>query len=380
MNLFFITITSTLFFWASAIPVLHEIDQGTEECIYDTLEADEFVTMSVFIDDGEELKAKAFIQGPIADPSVQIGSDLYHHIQQLPRKLRNLELNEEFIVDMEHFDVGFDDDDFDGDDHIDDEIDDDAFLRDAYYAFDDDDEFRFMVDDSMEEEERQQILAEKAEFDAMSDEEKQKDAEERKERHKNEMEAAMEERKHRIAERQERRKDTERNKPGQPDNEEGEPLEKTFHVEMPGWYRVCVSAYWNEVAAELEMRKSSELGQPNSETGHLQSYDRRAMVQEEKRLFHNLDKKNKMHEDGVKEEDLDLSREQIQRLNRLLNEIREMQTHERHRLSIHATTNEHSHSRMVLSSLFETAFYIVVSGFQVWTVRRWFSGAPILGF
>jgi len=364
--------------WASAVPVYHVIKKGDDECIYDTLERSEFVTMSVFIEDGPELKAKAYIQGPIADSRVTIGSELQRHIQQINRR-HDLELREEFTVDMEHFDVGLDDD-YD----IDDVIDDDAFLRDSYYELDDDDEFRFMIDDAMDEDEKQEILKEKSEYDALSDEEKAKEKEERKETSRREVEEALKERDQKIAERDARRKEREQDKTGKqahmPDNEEGKPLERTFHIEQPGWYRVCVEAYWNEVVAEFEMRKSSELGQPSSESGHLQSYDRRAMLQEEKRLFHSLDRKNKQNEDGVKEEDLDISRDQIQRLNRLLNEIREMQTHERHRLSIHATTNEHGHSKMVLSSLFETAFYIVVSGFQVWTVRRWFSGAPMLGF
>jgi len=33
-----------------------------------------------------------------------------------------------------------------------------------------------------------------------------------------------------------------------------------------------------------------------------------------------------------------------------------------------------------MTSLFETVFYIVVSGFQVYTIRKWFSGNSILGY
>lgn len=70
----------------------------------------------------------------------------------------------------------------------------------------------------------------------------------------------------------------------------------------------------------------------------------------------------------------------ISKMNRLLNEIREKQVNERHRLSIHKAVNEHSHSRMVVGSLLETVFYIAVSGFQVYTIRKWFSGNSLLGY
>mmetsp|Transcript_9917 Transcript_9917/g.12492 ORF Transcript_9917/g.12492 Transcript_9917/m.12492 type:complete len:94 (+) Transcript_9917:21-302(+) len=89
---------------------------------------------------------------------------------------------------------------------------------------------------------------------------------------------------------------------------------------------------------------------------------------------------NAATEEGVKEQDLTSTKNQISKLNRLLYDIKDKQNNERHRLSVHKAVNEHSHSRMVLNSLFETIFYITVSGFQVYTIRKWFSGSPILGY
>lgn len=104
------------------------------------------------------------------------------------------------------------------------------------------------------------------------------------------------------------------------------------------------------------------------------------MLMNEKKLMARLEKNSKLVEGIVKEEDLKTTRDQIAKMNRLLNEIREKQVNERHRLSVHKAVNEHSHSRMVVGSLFETVCYIVISGFQVYTIRRWFSGNPILAY
>jgi pyridoxine/pyridoxamine 5'-phosphate oxidase len=84
-------------------------------------------------------------------------------------------------------------------------------------------------------------------------------------------------------------------------------------------------------------------------------------------------------EEGIKDEDFVSTREKLNTLRQLLAEIQNKQQQERHRLVLHAATNEHSHSRMVLSSLFETLMFVVVSGFQVYTIRRWFKGASVLG-
>jgi formate dehydrogenase maturation protein FdhE len=83
--------------------------------------------------------------------------------------------------------------------------------------------------------------------------------------------------------------------------------------------------------------------------------------------------------EGIKDEDFDSTKDKLKTLRRLLADIQTKQQQERHRLIVHAATNEHSHSRMVLSSLLETILFMAVTGFQVFTIRRWFKGAPVLG-
>ena len=128
-----------------------------------------------------------------------------------------------------------------------------------------------------------------------------------------------------------------------------------------------------QVIVEMEMRKESELGGLD-ENGHVLSYEERTMNEEDTELD-----KDTASQEGIKDEDFDETRNRIKDLRRLLNEIQSMQQKERRRLTVHAETNEHSHSRMVLSSLLETLLFMAITGYQIYTIRRWFSGAPVLG-
>ena len=118
----------------------------------------------------------------------------------------------------------------------------------------------------------------------------------------------------------------------------------------------------------MEMRKSTELGAPD-EDGHVPGLETEILFVEEQQL----------DVDAADEEDLAQSKKHIRDLNKLLIEIRSKQQKERHRLENHQEINLHSHSRMVLSSLMETALFIGVTGFQVYTIRKWFQGGPLLG-
>jgi len=121
------------------------------------------------------------------------------------------------------------------------------------------------------------------------------------------------------------------------------------------------------------MRKFSELGALD-ENGHVVSWEEKEMEDEDKEL-----EGDTASQEGITDEDFQETRDKVKDLRRLLNEIQSMQQKERRRLNVHAETNEHSHSRMVLSSLLETLLFMAVTGYQVYTIRKWFSGAPVLG-
>ncbi len=123
----------------------------------------------------------------------------------------------------------------------------------------------------------------------------------------------------------------------------------------------------------MELRKESELGALDAD-GNVVSYEERRSNEEDAELA-----EDSALQEGIKEEDFEETRDRIKDLRRLLNEIQSMQQKERRRLTVHAETNEHTRSRMVLSSLIETLFFMAISGYQIFTIRKWFSGAPVLG-
>ncbi|CAB9513373.1 emp24/gp25L/p24 family/GOLD [Seminavis robusta] len=130
---------------------------------------------------------------------------------------------------------------------------------------------------------------------------------------------------------------------------------------------------FHQVTAEVEMRRESELG-GLGEDGHVLTYEQKTMKDEDKLL-----EEDTASEEGIKDEDFHATRDKLRQLRRLLAEIHSQQQKERRRLIVHAATNKHSHSRMVLSSLMETVLFMAVTGYQVYTIRRWFRGAPALG-
>ena len=118
------------------------------------------------------------------------------------------------------------------------------------------------------------------------------------------------------------------------------------------------------------MRKESELGAVDEE-GHVITYEQRAENKEDEELD-----KDTASLEGVKDEDFEDTKTRLKDLRHKLNEIQALQQKERRSLSVHAETSEHSHSRMVMNSLMETIFYMVITGYQVYTIRKWFSSAP----
>jgi hypothetical protein len=188
-------------------------------------------------------------------------------------------------------------------------------------------------------------------------------AEERRERRATERKKALESRQH---------KETSRIKQKKKIREEGEPFQQTMKAKVKGWYRYCVKAK-SQVVVEIDFRKESEMGGLNA-NGFVRTYEEMMMEEEEKSM-----EEDTAAEEGIKDEDFADTRAKLKALRRLLADIQNKQQQERHRLVLHTATNEHSHSRMVLSSLLETLLFLAVTSFQVYTIQRWFKGAPVLG-
>jgi len=155
---------------------------------------------------------------------------------------------------------------------------------------------------------------------------------------------------------------------------EGDEYMKTFKVESAGLYRYCVVATSSQVVLEIDLRKESELGGVNEETGHVWTFDEKSYAEEDVIM-----KEDTADEEGIKDEDFTKTKSMLQTLRKLQADVLAKQQEERRRLAMFTSAAEHSHSRMVLGSLLETIVFMVVTGVQIMTVRRWFKAAPMLG-
>lgn len=314
--------------FSCSLPMQVTINQRQSECLFEKVNAGESVTVSVFILSGSQLKATYSLEGPIANLDVESGTELYRKGQEFSVDERNPR-NQLSIVEEADFE------------HLNDEIDDDDD------SFDDDD------DDDDEDDDDSPINPDDPDADGK-----------RRERRERQRKRFLD-----LKKKREQKKLSALKKIRQ----DGEPISKTKKAPVSGWYRMCVTSKWNQVVAEIEMRKESELGGFNEE-GHVRTYEERKMMEEDLEL-----EGDSASAEGIKDEDFQETREKVKDLRRLLNDIQTMQQKERRRLTVHAETNEHSHSSMVLNSLTETLLFMAVTGYQVYTIRKWFSGAPVLG-
>ena len=129
------------------------------------------------------------------------------------------------------------------------------------------------------------------------------------------------------------------------------------------------------------MRKASEVGSVNRKTGHLPTYEHHEMAQRERRIFNSQvnETKTEGNKSEFDEEAFESAKGRLHKLTMVLHEIKSKQRNERNRLSIHKSLNESSHGRMVSRSLMESLIYVLVSGYQVYVVRKWFKENPLLG-
>lgn len=121
------------------------------------------------------------------------------------------------------------------------------------------------------------------------------------------------------------------------------------------------------------MRKESELGGLD-EYGHVITYEEKWGVEQDSILDQDT-----ASEEGIKDEEFEITKDKMKELRQILTKIQGMQQRDRRRITVNEATAEHSHSRLVLNSLIETIFFMVVTGYQVYTIRKWFSGDPTLG-
>lgn len=328
-------IWGTLFLLSGAVslPMTVTVNHNSKECLYDLLEKGESVTISLFILSGAELKGGLLLEGPVSPSSVASGLDLHEMVQKHEHEKKG---NRAAFTRIEE-DVNFEK-----------MIQQENDMPGEFGEINDDDGDLWM---QMEDDDR------------LTEEQIERRREERRKQHQMARQRAAD-----VRRRQ--------NDLMKANNlvQDGEPVQRTIVAKSAGWYRACVKGNWYQISAELEMRKESDLGGVDPGTGHVNSYAKQEELEE--KSF--LEQDAPADQEGMKDEDFETTRYQLERLRHLLIEIQKKQATERHRLIVHAATNDHSHSRMVLNSLFQTILFMAVTGFQVYTIRKWFSGDSTL--
>ena len=157
----------------------------------------------------------------------------------------------------------------------------------------------------------------------------------------------------------------------------GEPYQKTIKVESPGWYRLCVHPKTSTIEVEMELRKGKDI---DPRTGHVPELIGVETHSEIHSLFNKEDDEVILAEEGaIKDEDLRATKEQLRILEKVYSDIISKQLEERRVWNWRTIKNQHLYSHLVLGNLVETLFYMVITGWQVYTIRKWFGGPSVLG-
>ncbi|KAL3810013.1 hypothetical protein ACHAXA_006128 [Cyclostephanos tholiformis] len=172
----------------------------------------------------------------------------------------------------------------------------------------------------------------------------------------------------------------------------GEPYERTVVIESPGWYRLCANTAHDLVTAEMELRKESTHGKVDARTGHVPGLEEVEIHSEIRALYEEEEEEGEGQAQGkegagkgragmgdIEDEDLRVTREQLRILERVYSEIINKQLEERRKWNWRTIKNQHLYSHLVLGNLVETFVYMGITGWQVYTIRKWFGGGPKLG-
>jgi len=175
-----------------------------------------------------------------------------------------------------------------------------------------------------------------------------------------------------------------------------EPFEETTAIKASGWYRVCVSAEAHALLVEMELRSGNKLGGVDRKTGHVYTHEEREMLDEEKSIEDGItaseeslidantyaskdEEVQKELENQVKEQDMHATKAQIKHLNSMVMEIKKNHQDKNMRLKAYSYVARTNHYNMVWSSKLETVLYMIITGVQVYTVRKWLLNSSVLG-
>ena len=172
------------------------------------------------------------------------------------------------------------------------------------------------------------------------------------------------------------------------------PYEWTKRIKNSGWYRLCVQAD-NDIIVEMDIRNSAALGGVDSETGHVWTFADWDEWEEEQRInkLTELKEKAKADEEArktleqlndalqgqVKDYDLEATQRLMTEVNSLVSEMQQKQSAVHQRIKSHEGIAKRNYQRIKKSGMLETVLYLLITGYQVYTVHNWLLSTNSLG-
>mmetsp|Transcript_22083 Transcript_22083/g.47400 ORF Transcript_22083/g.47400 Transcript_22083/m.47400 type:complete len:356 (+) Transcript_22083:225-1292(+) len=153
------------------------------------------------------------------------------------------------------------------------------------------------------------------------------------------------------------------------------PYEETQEITAGGWYRLCVKSDFMPLVVEMEMRTADRMKGINPGSGHVYTYEVREYLDERQALF-DMEEGREVYDtqDGhrqVRVDDLKEAKIKLKYMHELTSEIMKSQHHRMHRIRAHDADARRGAAELEWSSKLETLLYVMITGFQVYTVHKW---------
>ena len=178
-----------------------------------------------------------------------------------------------------------------------------------------------------------------------------------------------------------------------------EPYEITQMIPTTGYYRLCAQAELQALIVEMDIRSASKMRGIDPETGHVYTYAQRNLLDEEAALDDKGGKNNnkggrllnsntyqsrieeltKALNNQVDSSDLQQTRDQIKILNARISDILSEIQIRMTRIRAHEQSAKRNSANLAWNAKMETLLFAVISGFQVYTVRKWLLSNTLLG-
>lgn len=180
-----------------------------------------------------------------------------------------------------------------------------------------------------------------------------------------------------------------------------EPYQITQPIPTSGYYRLCARAELHQLIVEMDIRSKRRMGGVDRNTGHVYTFAQRELLREEADLDNNnnnggrggsgdvaldtntyqseLEELSKILVNQVEDADLTKTKEQVKELNakttEMMTEIQNRMT----RIRSHELSARRNNASLAWSSKMETLLFALISGFQVYTMRKWLLSNTLLG-